>query len=71
MVRTKWRNSIRNCEDYNRFYSIGSDHRIISTKIKLSLRAQRNIVATPAYNWSILKNEKTALEYSNMVTQEI
>ena len=64
MVRTKWRNSIRNSEPYN---CIGSAHRIISIKIKFSLRAQRKIFAKPTYNWSILKNEKT--EYSNMVMQ--
>ena len=38
MIRRKWRNSLKNCETYSSFSRIGSDHRIITAKIKLSLR---------------------------------
>ena len=29
----KWKNSLHNCEAYNSFSSIGSDHRLLTTKI--------------------------------------
>ena len=48
---------------------MASEYRIISTKIKLSLEVQRKRAATPAYNRSIHKNEKKAIEYIKMVTQ--
>ena len=34
----KWRNSVKNAEAYSTFASVGSDHRIVSARIKLSLR---------------------------------
>ena len=41
LIRKKWRNSILNAEAYNTFRSVGSDHRVVSAKIRLSLRAPR------------------------------
>ncbi|XP_062599773.1 craniofacial development protein 2-like [Saccostrea cucullata] len=38
LVRQKWRNSVHNAEAYNSFSTVKSDHRIVSAKIKLSLR---------------------------------
>ena len=37
----KWRNSGINCEAYNTFYHIGSDHRPMSATLQLSLRANK------------------------------
>ena len=34
-------NNIMNCRAYKSFISIASDHRILSTEIKLSLRANK------------------------------
>ena len=41
-MRKKLRNSITNVEPYRTFSSIGSDHRIVSSKARLSLRENRN-----------------------------
>ena len=41
LMRKKWRNSIINVEAYIIFSSIGSDHRIVSSKVRLSLQANR------------------------------
>ena len=41
IVRKKWRKSVRNCEAYNTFISLGSDHRIVVAKVILSLRAPK------------------------------
>ena len=38
LFRMKWRNSILNTECYNTFSCVGSDHRIVVSKVKLSLR---------------------------------
>ena len=38
LVRRKWRNCVLNAEPYNSFHTIGSDHRIVFMKIRLSLR---------------------------------
>ena len=41
LVRQKWRNSVLNAEAYNGFESLGSDHRVVSMKVRLSLRVPR------------------------------
>ena len=38
LISRKCKNSLHNCEAYNSFSSIGSDHRLLTAKIKLSLR---------------------------------
>ena len=41
LVRRKWRNSIRNVEAYSSFSTVGSDHRIVTARVQLSLRAPK------------------------------
>jgi len=56
LIRKKWRNSVVNSEAYSTFASTGSDHRIVSSKIRLSLRA--NVKSPPrriTYDWSFFK----------------
>ena len=43
IVRRKWINSVQNCEAYSTFANVGSDHRIISANIQLSLKSNWNI----------------------------
>ncbi|XP_022109772.1 craniofacial development protein 2-like [Acanthaster planci] len=40
LVRRKWRNSILNAEPFSSFASVGSDHRVVSMKVSLSLRVK-------------------------------
>ena len=47
LIRRKWRNSIRNCQSYSSFCSIGSDHCIVSCHTCLSLRCSKKLVANP------------------------
>ena len=42
-IRMILRNSLLNAEPYNSFSSIGSDHRIMSARIRLSLQASGKI----------------------------
>ena len=41
LVNRKWRNSVKNVEPYSSFSSVGSDHRIVTAKVKLSLRSNK------------------------------
>ena len=47
LVRKKWRNSIKDSRSYSTFSSVGSDHRVISARIKLSLRVAKRAVSSP------------------------
>ena len=58
IINQKWKNSVKNCGAYNSFVSVASDHRIVTAKIRLSLRANKkkrnnNI----PYDWSTLKDD--------------
>jgi hypothetical protein len=64
LVNKKWKNSIKNCEAYNSFSSMGSDHRIISAKVKLSLRTSKAPVLKPKYDWSALKDPTVSRLYT-------
>ncbi|KAJ8393714.1 hypothetical protein AAFF_G00057670 [Aldrovandia affinis] len=41
LLRRKWRTSILNAESYSTFDSVGSDHRVVSTRVRLSLRVPK------------------------------
>ena len=37
-INRKWKNSAMNCEAYSSFEGVSSDHRIVTAKVRLSLR---------------------------------
>ena len=47
LVRNKWKNSIRNSQAYSSFSSVGSDHRVVSVNINLSLRSSKKPKSNP------------------------
>ena len=58
IINQKWKNSVKNCRAYNSFVSVASNHRIVTAKIRFSLRANKkkrnnNI----PYDWSTLKDD--------------
>ncbi|XP_072030406.1 uncharacterized protein [Amphiura filiformis] len=57
-IANEVRNSILNCCTYNSFASVGSDHRVITAKVRLSLRSNGK---TPPrkirYNWKVLAQD--------------
>ena len=55
LVNKKWKNSVKNCEAYNTFSSMGSHHRIVSAKVKLSLRTCQAPKRKVNYDWSVLR----------------
>ena len=43
LIKNKWKNSALNCEAYNRFGMVGSDHRCVTAKMQLSLRQSKTL----------------------------
>ena len=60
MVRNKWQNSIKDCQAYSSFFSIGSDHRIVSASVKLSFKVSKKTTADPKKSiyWKSVQNDK-------------
>ena len=58
LVRKKWRNSVLNTEAYNTFASVGSDHRIVSARIRLSLRKSKTLPRKKQYDWKAITTDK-------------
>ena len=54
LVNRKWKNSVKDVEAYSSFSSLGSDHRILTAKIKLSLRMKKSAPRKIPYDWSAL-----------------
>ena len=55
LINKKWKNSALNCVAYNTFVGVKSDHRIVTAKIRLSLRANiKKSSNTVHYDWSTL-----------------
>ena len=64
LINKKWQNSATNAEAYNSFSSVGSDHRIITAKLKLELRASKPRKHQPKYDWQALtKNTEVVQKY--------
>ena len=58
LINSKWKNSLRNCQAYSSFASVGSDHRILSAKLRLSLRSKAVTPRKENYDWSLLKSDQ-------------
>ena len=64
-VRRKWRNSIKNTEPYNIFQSLGSDHRVVVSKVRISFRKTKKPPRRVHYDYTALKrNEELQKRYA-------
>ena len=60
-IRTKWRNT----EAYESFKSVGSDHRVVISKLKLSLRKSKTPPKQIRYEYNSLKSDgELLIKYS-------
>ena len=69
-INKKWKNSAMNCEAYFSFEGASSDHRIVTAKLRLSLRKNATRTATTKhYDWALYNNrdirDKYVLELRN------
>ena len=72
IFRKKWRNSVKDSRAYSSFSSVGSDHRIVSSTVKLSLRSSKKAKPHPmkTIDWKEVSNnseltQKFTLEVFN------
>ena len=64
-MNKKWINGALNCEAYSSFEGVSSDHRIVTSKITLSLhRNTTQITKSTLYDWPWLKNRDISGEYT-------
>ena len=75
-INRKWKNSVMNCEAYSSFEGLSSDHRIVTAKVRLSLRKNATRTATTKhYDWALLNNrdirDKYALELRKEKTEKV
>ena len=64
-INKKWNNSTLNCEAYSSFKGVSSDHRIVTAKIRLSLRRNTTQTTTTVhYDWSLLNNRNIRDKYA-------
>ena len=66
LINRKWKNSIKNCEAYSSFSSIGSDHQIVSARVKISFRVKKK-PGPPHYDWSALQNSAILEQYNTCI----
>ena len=57
MVNKKWKRSVKDTEAFNWFNSLGSDHRLVLSKIKLSLSKVKQPERKIKYDWSAFKED--------------
>ena len=55
LVNSKWKNCVLNSEAYSTFESVGSDHRVIAARIRLSLRSTKPPTKKKQYDWRLLR----------------
>ena len=70
LINKKWKNSAMNSKAYSSIDGVSSDHRIVTAKIRLSLRRNATQIATTKhYDWVLLNNrdirDKYVLELRN------
>ncbi len=54
-----------NCEAYSSFEGVSSDHRILTAKVRLSLRKNATRTATNKhYDWALLNNREIRDKYA-------
>ena len=64
LMNKKWKNSALNCEAYFSFEGVSTDHRIVTAKIRLSLRKNAKRTATTKhYDWALLNNKDVRDKY--------
>ena len=58
LINRKWKNSVKNVEAYNSFSSIGSDHRVLTARLKLSLRSSKTLPKDKQHDWKLLQTDE-------------
>ena len=46
-----------NAEAYNTFASVGSDHRIVSARVRLSLQKSKTLARKKQHDWNLFRTD--------------
>ena len=63
-INSQFMGQSKDVEAYKSFASSGSDHRILSARVKLSLRTCRTPPKRPPYDWAALKDHDLQTRYT-------
>ena len=63
LINKKWKNSALNCEAYSSFEGVSTDHRIVTAKIRLSLRKNDKRTATTKHYDFVNAHLEAAAKY--------
>ena len=64
LINKKWKNSAINCESHSSFEGVSSDHRIVTAKIRLTLRKNAaRTASTKHYDWALLNHRNIRDKY--------
>ena len=70
LCRKRWRNSIMDSQAHSSYNPIGSDHRIVCAKLRLSVRAKKHS-SKPRLNWdAITTNQDVASRIENQISSD-
>ena len=69
LVRTKWRNSIKDMRVTNSFSSIGSDHRAVLSRVRLSLRKKKQQPKRVMFEMEPLRQDSDLREAYSVTVQ--
>ena len=71
LVRSKWKNSVRNAQAFSSFSSISSDHRVVSCTISLSLRKSKKPEISPfkQIDWKLVNSDSNIKSTFLVVTK--
>ena len=72
LINKKWKNSALNCEAYSLFEGVSTDHRIVTAKIRLSLRKNdTKTTTTKQYGCALLNNRDISDKYTLALRKQI
>ena len=69
LVRSKWRNSIKDTRVTNSFNSVGSDHRAVLSRVRLSLRKKKQQSKRVVYEMEPLRQDPDLREAYSVTVQ--
>ena len=69
LINKKWSNSVKDIEACNTYSSMGSDHRALRAKVKISLRTCEAPQQSIKYDWSALRSDKSLQELFSVTVE--
>ena len=57
LVNSKWKNCVLNSEVYSSFEPVGSDHCVVTARIRLSLRSTKSTSNKKRHDWDLLRHD--------------